>query len=138
MNAPVYTIQKEQEKKNKRRGIIIAFWLHVGLIALGLMPFIGSMASADMLPDEEMNYVTVDFSTQESSSKVKSPVKKAKKVEKRKKVVEKPVKKVVPKVKPKPAPPVVTTPEPTEVVIPTVEETTPDPDPVLVLSLIHI
>lgn len=131
MNAPAYIIQQKEEKKNKRRGILIAFWFHVALIALGLMPFLGSMASADLLPDDDTTYITVDFSTQESSSKVKSPVKKAKKVEKRKKVVEKPVKKEVPKVKPKPAPPIVTTPEPAEVVIPTETETTPEPEPVV-------
>ena len=132
MNAPAYTIQREEEKKNKRRGIIIAFWFHVALIVLGLMPFLGSMNSPDLLT-EDMAYITVDFSQQESSSKVKSPVKKAKKVEKRKKVVEKPVKKVVPKVKPTPAPPVVTTPEPAEVVVPIIETIPePDPEPVLV------
>ena len=132
MNAPAYTIHQEEEKKNKRRGIIIAFWFHVALIALGLMPFLGSLASADLLPEDETTYITVNFSEKESSSKIKSPVKKAKKVEKRKKVVEKPVKKVTPKVKPKPAPPIMTTPEPEPAIeIPTEMETTPDPEPVV-------
>ena len=130
MNAPTYTIHQEEEKKNKRRGIIIAFWFHVGLIALGLIPFLGSLNSEDLLPDET-TYVTVNFSEKESSSKIKSPVKKAKKVEKRKKVVKKPVKKVVPKVKSKPAPPIVTTPDPEPVVeVPVEVEKTPDPEPI--------
>ena len=132
MNAPAYTIHQEEEKKNKRRGIIFAFWFHVGLVALALMPFLGSMASADLLPDEDTTYITVNFSEQESSSKVKSPVKKAKKVEKRKAVVKKPIKKVKPKVKPKPAPPIVTTSKPEPALeIPTEMESTPDPEPVV-------
>ncbi|MEM6964259.1 MAG: hypothetical protein AAF573_05805 [Bacteroidota bacterium] len=113
MNAPAYTLhQEEQEKKNKKRGLLIAFYFHVGLIVLGLLPFMGNMLSPDPLPEEEMTFITVDFSQQESASNKKSPVKKAKKVEKRKKKIDKPVKKEIPKVKPKPAPKVVTTPKP--------------------------
>ena len=112
MNAPAYALREEQEKKNKKRGLIIAFYFHVALIILALLPFMGSMLSPDEMPEDKMTFVTVDFSQAESSSNVKSPKKKAKKVEKKKKKVEKPVKKEVPKVKPKPAPKVLTTPEP--------------------------
>ena len=112
MNAPAYAYQEEEEKKNKKRGLLIAFYFHVALIVLGLLPFMGSIISPDPLPKDEMTFITVDFSQQESSSSVKSPKKKAKKVEKRKKKVEKPVKKEVPKVKPVPAKKVITTPEP--------------------------
>lgn len=112
MNAPAYAYHEEEEKKNKKRGLVIAFYFHVALIVLGLLPFMGGMMNPEPTPDEEMSFITIDFSQQESASNKKSPVKKAKKVEKRKKKVEKPVKKEVPKVKPKPAPKVVTTPEP--------------------------
>ncbi len=123
MNAPAYAYQDEEEKKNKKRGLLIAFYFHVALIVLGLLPFMGSMMSSNNLPKEEMSFITVDFSQQESSSSVKSPKKKAKKVEKRKKKVEKPVKKEVPKVKPQPAKKVLTTPEP-EPALETPKETT--------------
>jgi outer membrane biosynthesis protein TonB len=123
MNASAYAYQDEQEKKNKKRGLLIAFYFHVALIVLGLLPFMGSMMSPDNLPKEEMTFITVDFSQQESSSSVKSPKKKAKKVEKRKKKVEKPVKKAVPKVKPAPAKKILTTPEP-EPALETPKETT--------------
>lgn len=123
MNASAYAYQEEEEKKNKKRGLLIAFYFHVALIALGLLPFMGSMMSPDQLPKEEMTFITVDFSQQESSSSVKSPKKKAKKVEKRKKKVEKPVKKEVPKVKPAPAKKILTTPEP-EPALETPKETT--------------
>ena len=112
MNASAYVYQEEEEKKNKKRGLLIAFYFHVALIVLGLLPFMGSMMSPDPLPKEEMTFITVDFSQQESSSSVKSPKRKAKKVEKRKKKVEKPVKKEIPKVKPAPSKKILTTPEP--------------------------
>jgi outer membrane biosynthesis protein TonB len=123
MNAATYAYQEEEEKKNKKRGLLIAFYFHVALIVLGLLPFMGSMMSPDPLPQEDMSYITIDFSQQESSSNVKSPKKKAKKVEKRKKKVEKPVKKEVPQVKPTPAKKILTTPEP-EPALETPTETT--------------
>jgi len=112
MNAPAYNLHQEEEKKNKKRGLIFAFYFHAALIVLGLLPFMGSMMSPDPIPEEKMTFITVDFSQQESSSSVKSPKKKAKKVEKRKKKVEKPVKKETPKVKPKPTKKIITTSEP--------------------------
>ncbi|MDG1434424.1 MAG: hypothetical protein P8Q41_10460 [Saprospiraceae bacterium] len=112
MNAPAYTNQEEEEKKNKKRGLLIALYFHLALIILGLLPFMGGMMSPDHLPKEEMNFITVDFSQQESSSNIKSPKKKAKNVEKRKKKIENPVKEEVPKLKPQPMKKILTTPEP--------------------------
>ena len=112
MNAPTYALQEKQEKNNKKRGLVIAFYSHVAIILLAFLPFMSSMMTPDPESKEKMSYITIDFSQQESSSSVKNPKKKAKKVEKRKKKIEKPVKKETPKVKPTPAKKILTTPEP--------------------------
>lgn len=61
--------REEEEKKNKRRGLLIAFFLHVVLIGLALFPFMRYSLQQDVpLTEAVDNIMVFDFSRKEGAS----------------------------------------------------------------------
>lgn len=94
--------EAQQEKKNKRRGIIIAFFLHTALLVIGLFPFLSNIQPPE--PPQMNNVIVMDFTDFTPASKEGAKPKAAKKAEKKKAKAKKAVPKAKPMPKPKPAP----------------------------------
>lgn len=60
--------REEEEKKNKRRGLLIAFFLHVILIGLALFPFMRYSLQQDVPLTEAVEVMIFDFSRKEGAS----------------------------------------------------------------------
>lgn len=121
--------QKEEEKKNKRRGILIAFFVHLILIGLLLIPFMRYSMKEDVSLTEAVEVMIFDFSRKEgASAKARSEPEKETPKE-----TSNPTPTEVFKIEPLPVPEVVTTTMPEPVKLPTPSmpkvETRPDPTP---------
>lgn len=129
----------EKEKKNRKRGILIAFFFHAALVIFGLLPFL----TREVKEPKYEKVVEIQFAQFDSASKKADDKAGAKKKTEAKKRTEKKVKKVEPKKKPTPkpkpqpkkrkpvvtnekskTPPVKTDPKPTKT-----EKPAPDPKP---------
>ena len=102
-----HTTDASKEKKNRRRGILFAFFFHAGLIIFGLIPFL----TAEKKVPEYEQIIEIQFAQFESSStKAEKKAGAKKKAEVEKVVEKKKVKKVEEKPTPKPKPrkPIVT------------------------------
>jgi len=97
MSSSIYSIS---EKKNQKKSRKITFWIHAGLLALLLFPFLNSQ------PEEPTpaTFIVMEFDDFTSAAKKSSTKKATQKKEKAKKKVQKKVekKKTVPKPKPTP------------------------------------
>ncbi|RMF30625.1 MAG: hypothetical protein D6765_02950, partial [Bacteroidetes bacterium] len=98
-----------QEKKNRRRGLMLAVALHCGVLVGAFLPFLSRQAT----PPEYEQVIEISFATFQHSSRQSDERAGAARPVRREKAIE-PAKKVVEPLKPKPAPkpkPVVQTPE---------------------------
>ncbi|MFK8104425.1 MAG: hypothetical protein AB8G15_18000 [Saprospiraceae bacterium] len=127
------SIAIKEERKDKKRGMLLTVLFHTALVALAVIPFL--TPSEPEMPDLQQ-IVVVDYTNFEMSSKKSAKGKKVKKAPTKKKTVEKETKiKKTPKPTPKPAPtkkPMHTTTEPNPPITPptkTKVETTPIPKP---------
>lgn len=111
--------EKENERKSRKRGMLISFFFHSLLIALGLIPFL--TAGGEKQPEPLQAAIMVDFTDFKSSAASRSP----RKTQIRK--AEKPKPKPVPEI-PEPPRPLETAPD-EESVLPTSEIETPRPEP---------
>ena len=97
-------LAEENEKKNRKKGMFISFFLHGSLLMLAVFPFLNIGEAA---PSEESPVITVDFVDFSSASAQAAPSMASGGKVQQKKAVEKPK-----KIKPlEPKKPVVTTPE---------------------------
>jgi outer membrane biosynthesis protein TonB len=135
--------ESEKEKKNRKRGILIAFFFHAALVIFGLLPFL----TREVKEPKYEKVIEVQFAQLDAASKKADDKAGAKKKTEAKKRTEKKVKKVEPKKKPTPkpepvvkkrkpvvtseakTPPIKTDPTPTKVEKPT-PKPTPTPEPV--------
>ena len=60
--------REEEEKKNRRRGFWIAFFIHALLIVLALMPFMSIDLTLNELPNDSVEVMIFDFSRREGVS----------------------------------------------------------------------
>ena len=129
----------EKEKKNRKRGILIAFFFHLALIIFGLLPFL----TRETKEPEYEKVIEIQFAQFDAASKKAEEKAGAEKKTAAKKTTEKKVEEVKPKPKPEPKPvppakkpvvtqekaetPIETTPDPPKVETP---KPTPTPEPV--------
>ena len=90
----------EKEKKNKKRGILFAFFFHAGLIIFGLIPFL----TKDQPEPKYDNVIEIAFADFQSSSKKADDNAGAQKKAEAKKTTKKKVQKKVEPKKPEPKP----------------------------------
>ena len=93
-------IVSEKEKKNRKKGLLFAFFFHAGLIIFGLLPFLTTNPPE---PKYE-NVIQIQFADFDTSSKKAEDKAGAKKKTETKKTTEKKVKEVKPEPKPEPKP----------------------------------
>ncbi len=108
-----------KEKKNKKRGMIVTFFVHVGVIALCLIPFVSMIEPDKDELDKEKTEILIDFSQTRGIQGLSSSAK--------------PLTAPDPKPRPKPAPTPEVKPEPVVKPNPTPEpkpDPKPDPKPV--------
>lgn len=133
----------EKEKKNRKRGILFAFFFHAALVIFGLLPFL----TKEMKEPTYEKVIEIQFAQFDASSSNKADEKAgAKKKTEQKKTTEKKVETPKPKEKPQPkplpekpkpvltsentkTPPIKTAPKPTKVEKPK-PQTKPSPKPV--------
>ncbi len=111
MNANVFAT----ERKDRKKGMFVSFFLHLSIIAIGLFPFLTN--NPFQQPDETAEVVLVDFTDFKPASKEGAKPKAAKADTKAKQNTKKAVPKAKPVPKPKPTPvktkkPVLTAPQP--------------------------
>jgi hypothetical protein len=107
--------QQEEEKKNKRRAIWIAFFIHVIVIGLALIPFMRYSIKEDVSLTEAVEVMVFDFSKKEGASAKARPDAPA---ETPKEAPTPPPAEEVFKIEPMPVPKVVTTDAPEKVKLP--------------------
>lgn len=107
--------QQEEEKKNKRRAIWIAFFIHVIVIGLALIPFMRYSIKEDVSLTEAVEVMVFDFSKKEGASAKARPDAPA---ETPKEAPTPPPAEEVFKIEPLPVPKVVTTDAPEKVKLP--------------------
>ncbi len=74
--------QAQAEKKDKRRGRLIAFFFHSIIIALAVIPFMSHKAQEDLILDDGVQIMLFDFSQREGVSAEASPEPEAETVQK--------------------------------------------------------
>ncbi|MEM9917708.1 MAG: hypothetical protein AAF990_06410 [Bacteroidota bacterium] len=113
MNARPQELQNE--KKDRKRGLIIAFFIQSALIILGILPLISHLQSPE---PQQAEFVVMDFTDFKPASKEGAKPQKVKKTtQKKRQRTKRSVPKVKPVPKPRPVPPapkkkVLTSPEP--------------------------
>lgn len=128
----------EKEKKNRKRGMLIAFFFHAALIIFGLLPFL----TREVKEPKYEKVIEIQFAQFDASSKKADDKAGAKKKTEKKKTTEKKVEKPKPEPKPEPkktkpvltdekskAPPIKTTPKPKKVEKKKKKTTKPAPKP---------
>ncbi len=74
--------QAQAEKKDKRRGRLIAFFFHSIIIALAVIPFMSHKAQEDQIVEDGVQVMLFDFSQREGVSAEASPEPEAETVQK--------------------------------------------------------
>ena len=98
MNPNTYVYK---EKKDRKRGFFISFFLHTAIIAVGLLPFLSSDSEVQQ---DNTQFVVLDFTDFKPASSEGAAPAKSKAVQQQKKSVKKSVPMAKPVPKPKPAP----------------------------------
>lgn len=107
--------REEEEKKNKRRGLLIAFLIHVIILGLALIPFMRYSIKEDVSLSEAVEIMVFDFSkSREGASAQARPEPKEEMVKKS----AAPAEAEVFKIEPLPVPEVVTTTAPEKIKLP--------------------
>lgn len=107
--------REQEEKKNKRRGLLIAFFIHIILIGLALIPFMRYSMKEDVSLSEAVQVMVFDFSkSREGASAAARPEPKEEMVKKS----AAPATSEVFKIEPLPVPEVITTNEPERIKLP--------------------
>lgn len=107
--------REEEEKKNKRRGLLIAFFIHLIILGLALIPFMRYSIREDVSLTEAVEVMVLDFSrSKEGASATARPEPKEEMVKKS----PAPATAEVFKIEPLPVPEVITTTAPEKIKLP--------------------